>query len=271
MATEAAVGINSYVTRAEADAYLEDSARASNWLSVGTDDKNRALISATRQFEQLLWEGDQATLDIIDTVTINAAGTGYSINDVLTLVGGTGLVARFTVLTLSGSTVATVRILDAGLYSVQPGGTADTTTASPAGGTGCTLDTTYKTQTLQWARTGVEDQYDNAVTAIDYPTALKNGLMEYAFDVTQDAELLTSAGTGDNVKIAEAGSAKVQFFRPSGGPDGVGSLQPFAPQIMQWIGPLLAGSSLSAPSTFGTDVESQFDDCDQNGLNQGFA
>jgi hypothetical protein len=50
----------------------------------------------------------------ITAVTVTAAGSGYNVGDVLTISGGTGTGAIFTVATLTGSGVATVTITNAG-------------------------------------------------------------------------------------------------------------------------------------------------------------
>lgn len=53
------VGTNSYVTIAEADSYLADSARASAWAFLGTSQKTSALITATRMLETVTWQGQK--------------------------------------------------------------------------------------------------------------------------------------------------------------------------------------------------------------------
>ena len=73
--------------------------------------------------------------------TVASAGTGYSVSDVLTLVGGTGTAATYTVATLSGSEVATVTLTTRGDYTVLPEtDRRHVTTVAPAGGTGCELE-----------------------------------------------------------------------------------------------------------------------------------
>ncbi len=79
------------------------------------------------------------------SAVVSAGGTGYSVSDVLTLVGGVltngGSAATFSVATLSGSAVATVTLVSAGSYEVFPSNPV-LTTVSPSGGTGCTLTVT---------------------------------------------------------------------------------------------------------------------------------
>lgn len=77
------------------------------------------------------------------TAVINAAGTGYSVGDVLTVSGGTSTqAASFEVTTVGGSgEVTAIRQHHGGSYTVNPG-TGAATTVAPSGGSGCTLDTT---------------------------------------------------------------------------------------------------------------------------------
>jgi len=73
--------------------------------------------------------------------TLNAGGTGYSANDVLTLTGGDNN-ATITVLTVDGSGI----VLTVERTTVGSGYSAGTeaTTVAPAGGSGCTIDITVQ-------------------------------------------------------------------------------------------------------------------------------
>lgn len=75
----------------------------------------------------------------------SSGGSGYAIGDFLDIVGGTGTVtAQVEVLTLSGSAVATVRISNAGVYTVAPGTTNIATTAATGSGDDlCVLNLTW--------------------------------------------------------------------------------------------------------------------------------
>lgn len=86
------------------------------------------------------------------TVTaISAAGTGYTVNDIVTVVGGTFTVAATVKITaVSGGVPTTVAIhTEAGEYSSTPSNPAST-----SGGTGSGL-----TLTMTWAATTVEHKY----------------------------------------------------------------------------------------------------------------
>ena len=93
--------------------------------------------------------GTGATMDLtmhdssVQTATINAAGTGYAINDILTVVGGTFSTAATITVTVvgGGGEVQGIRIAQSGLYSVDPTLTANAVTTN-GGGTGATIDLT---------------------------------------------------------------------------------------------------------------------------------
>lgn len=74
----------------------------------------------------------------VTVVAVNAAGTGYNINDVLTVTSGNNS-CKLIVSTVSGTTVTGVTILEAGYNQVTGTGFATTTTSA---GTGCTINIT---------------------------------------------------------------------------------------------------------------------------------
>jgi len=82
----------------------------------------------------------------LSSAVVNAGGSGYAVNDILEVEGGTETQnAKVKVATLSGSAVATVTVQDGGgAYSVAPGLTGASTNNDPGSGTGtgCTLDLT---------------------------------------------------------------------------------------------------------------------------------
>ena len=60
-ATLSGASSNSYVTLAAADTYFETVPDSSTWTNKTTDQKNRALISATRWIDALSFYGDRCT------------------------------------------------------------------------------------------------------------------------------------------------------------------------------------------------------------------
>lgn len=81
------------------------------------------------------------------SATVGAGGSGYSVNDTLTLIGGVlapgGSAATFNVDTVSSGVVTAVSLVSAGNYEVFPSN-AVLTSVSPSGGTGCTLNVTWQ-------------------------------------------------------------------------------------------------------------------------------
>ena len=80
---------------------------------------------------------------------VNTGGSGYSLNDVLTINGGAGTAARVTVTGLGASnSVTAVTITVQGSYSTLPSITAATTTASPPGGTGARFNLKFSVEAV---------------------------------------------------------------------------------------------------------------------------
>lgn len=101
----------------------------------------------------------------------SAAGTGYAVDDVLTVSGGTFTqVATFEVVSVDGSGgVISVRVQCGGTYTVAPGNPASTSTGG--GGSGCTLNLTFTNQfELQLPTTtidpGVEIEIDSVLATL---------------------------------------------------------------------------------------------------------
>lgn len=89
--------------------------------------------------------GVQATASvafmIANTATVQSGGTGYTLNDVVTLSGGTPiLAATYTVTGVSGGVVTAVTPLNFGTYSVLPTNPVSVTGGT---GTGLTVNVTY--------------------------------------------------------------------------------------------------------------------------------
>ena len=118
-------------------------------------------------------------------------GTGYAVNDVLTVVGGTGTAATFRVATLgAGNAVATVALVSGGSYTALATNPR-TTTVAPAGGTGATLTVTY--EVLNYTIIDGGSGYVDAADA---------GLTFSPASTTAVTPVLTSTGT--NVILATA-------------------------------------------------------------------
>lgn len=115
---------------------------------------------------------------------------------------------------------------------------------------------TNPAQALFFPATGLTDKQGLSVDSSVVPQQVKDAECEFAFDLSQDSSLETSGGTGSNVQSLGAGSARISYFRPTGGVDGTGSPR-FGPDVLELIGPFLGGAgSIPTPFTSGTDVTS---------------
>ena len=268
MVSQLIVGENTYVTLAEADAYLEDSLRASNWLGVDPDSKSRALISAFRLFEKQRWQGTQTGVSLVATVGISSGGTGYAVSDILTIAGGTfGQAARVTVTAVNTGVITGIQILDAGTYASTG---LPTTPNSATGGTGtsASLTLTFKDQEALHPRTGLTDCDNVAIDDNTVAQQIEDAQVELAFDLSQDDTLEAKQNQGSNIKSVGAGSAQVEFFRASNRP---GEASRF-PSIVQELIKCFTGSGTQLNSgsiSSGTDHCSEFDSCDVYDLNDG--
>lgn len=82
----------------------------------------------------------------ITALAVNAGGTGYAVNDTVTVSGGTSTVATTaTVTAVSAGAVVSLSVNEEGRYSVLPGATGAATTTS-GGGSGLTVDLTTGSQ-----------------------------------------------------------------------------------------------------------------------------
>lgn len=133
-----------------------------------------------------------ATGTSVKTAVVNNGGTGgaYLVGEFLTLVGGTFTVAaQVEVLTISGSDVDTVRIHNAGVYTVAPSTTAATTGGS---GTGCTIDNT--TDTNGWI---AHRDTGHELSAIDSVAAPGTG-----YNIGDVITLAGGTGTAATITVA---------------------------------------------------------------------
>ena len=96
-----------------------------------------------------------AVLMRVFALTIATAGTGYAVNDVLTVNGGTGRAMKLRVNSVDGSgAILTYTIIDTGQYSALPTFTGATFAVSPTGGTGFTANLTFVVESILVTNTG---------------------------------------------------------------------------------------------------------------------
>lgn len=122
-------------------------------------------------------------------------------------------------------------------------------------------------QSLEHPRTGLTDKDDNVVADDAVHITVEEACYELVEYLLGDPALTGSPDSGSNVRSAKAGSAEVEFFKPT-----EGSYPRFPTEANELIRYFLEGSSgISAPYAPGVDAESQFDDGDSYGLSDGFA
>jgi hypothetical protein len=108
-----------------------------------------------------------------------AGGTGYSLNDVLTISGGsTGATAKITA--VSAGAVAAVELVTRGAGYTSGSGKA--TTVAPAGGTGCTLEIVSVMSIEAYDRhiTAALERYSKHKPAVTVVDMAGNGTHDYA-------------------------------------------------------------------------------------------
>jgi len=268
------VGTNSFVTLAETNSRIDESNRAAlNWLAVDANRRKRSIISAFRRFDRQTWNGSPSAVQVAATIVINGAGTGWSVDDIATVSGGTfGNQAAAVVTSVSTGAITGLRLSNTGTYTVTPGLTAVAVTGN---GSSATVDLTFATQTVIWPRTGMTDCDSQAVATNIYPDDLRFAQIELAYEISQDSSLETAGGVGSNLASLKAGSVDLSFFRPTGGEGGVGS-DPFPPVVMEYLECYLSGadggrSNASFGFVSGTGGTSVVTDYPTNfGLDEGF-
>ncbi len=71
------VGVNCYLSRADAEAYLEDALHAATWNAADGLTKDQSLVTATRMLDRQQWVGDKTT----DIQTLQWPRTGVTDRD----------------------------------------------------------------------------------------------------------------------------------------------------------------------------------------------
>lgn len=128
---------------------------------------------------------------------------------------------------------------------------------------------TSPAQALQWPRTGVVDKYGNEVDSAAVPADIIYGCYELALAILEDEVTQTQKNTGTNVrrqknidKVADLmQEVETEYFRPTDLLAGR-----FPTIVQELVGQYMsgAGSSIAGAFASGTDVESQFDDEDED-------
>lgn len=104
-------------------------------------------------------QGSGAVADVVTftcvSSTVAALGQNYRLGDILTVVGGTGLATtvRVTDINTNGGVLA-ISVANGGDYSVLPNTTGAVTTATPGGGSGCTINLSFGIKSISLSSAG---------------------------------------------------------------------------------------------------------------------
>lgn len=149
------------------------------------------------------------------SATISSGGTGYAVNDILTVTGGTSTtVATFTVNTVSSGVVTAVTFLAAGVYTFSPHNPAATTGGT---GSGCTLIVTWEGPVLtaySLSGTGATFQVTRGNNAQNYSDI---SFTEVADRNVATFQPLLTTEVGLNVKLLSGQTASIQEWQNSSG------------------------------------------------------
>ncbi len=160
------------------------------------------------------------------SATIGAGGSGHAVDDILTVVGGTGTAAQFKVTSVSGGAVTGVipRQTAAntnnflGSYTAHPANPASTT--SSGSGTGCTLNVTYGHEKAWWHLFN-QKLYDNFACPIGTHWAAEGSSTLYQQTTGENGQWHplpenTSGGNGTSLNaIGHLISAQADFLTPN--------------------------------------------------------
>lgn len=221
------LGVTDVFNEDERVRYYENTA---DILTDGFTNADPEYLAALLYFSQKpapdkLWIGRcNNNSDRMDTVAINTAGTGYALNDILTVVqsGASGGTLKVTSIG-SGGTVTGVSLVTGG--SGYSAATGLATTVSPSGGTGCTIDVSAVAaesllEALQACRSINDDWYacfvcDAAKADHEAIAAWIEAATPFSvyFGTTQDADVLTVATTDvcSNLKAANYTRSLMQY------------------------------------------------------------
>ena len=107
--------------------------------------------------------------------------------------------------------------------------------------------------TCAFPRDGLVDLNGQPISSASMPAFILAAQAELAFDLSQDASLAATSDTGQKIARVQAGSASVEFFRPT-------EASRFPPAIVEIIAPYLLGATSLYPEVVanGTCDDSRF-------------
>ena len=116
---------------------------------------------------------------------------------------------------------------------------------------------TSSSQALEWPRTGVVDRYGDAIDENTVPAVIIQATQELALSLIDDPDVQTNASTSSGIKRAKAGSAEVEYFKPTP--------RYRFPTIVQELVKALMGGSIISGAAYGIDKEAYSNDPDLSG------
>ena len=188
-----------------------------------------------------------ASMSNSSAVTITNGGTGYTANDVLTVVGGTGTAIQITVSTVSAGVITAASITAVGFYSVLP-----TNPVSVTGGTGSSATFTLGT----WYLGGVS--ITNAGSGyVEQPTVTFSGgggSGAAAYATVGSGTVVKSVGStmslytsgGEQVRVNDSSGTANRYIQLQGGVSGSSSPS---------IGTAGGGTTLNVYSSGGSAID----------------
>jgi hypothetical protein len=174
--------------------------------------------------------------------TIVSGGTGYSVNDVLTVSGGTGTAVQLTVATVSSGVITSVTITNFGSYSIAP-----TNPVSVTGGTGsgATFNLSYGVNTV-FTITNAGSGYVEQPT-VSFSSGGGSGAAAYA---TVGGNVAIK-GIGNQINFYAANSGIGLQIYDAGGGSGTGGYWKFAQNYSSQA--VMYASSVGSISSGGTN------------------
>ena len=118
-------------------------------------------------------------------------------------------------------------------------------------------------QVLAWPRTGVTDLEGVAVDENTIPVEVEEASYELALSFLTDATVEESTNSGSNLKRVKAGSAEVEFFKPTKGTR-------FPSKVQELLRPFIASNVSLTGTVSGCDEVTGFDP-DAYDLHRGYA
>ena len=120
-------------------------------------------------------------------------------------------------------------------------------------------------QTAAWPRTSVLDREGDPIDENTIPDDIKNAQIEYAYELSVNANIEKDPSSRNNRKRLKAGPVELENFRPLAG-------RAYPRVVSEFLAPYLCTDSTTASvgAAYGTTATSKFDDCDAMGLDSGY-